>query len=98
MTRTWLAMLFCCLGTGSASVGSPGSLLGTLDDARIEDLTVAATASEVFDVGGEARLRTSPWCTWALWGVLLGALTLLGWMVRRLVRQLGASGPSAGGR
>lgn len=78
---------------GSASVDSPGPLLGTLDDSRIADVTVAATASEVFDVGGEARLRTAPWRTWVLWGVLLAALVLLGWMVRRLVRQLGAVPP-----
>jgi hypothetical protein len=83
---------------GSATGGVDQPLLGTLDDDRLEGLTVAAKASEMFELGGSARLATSPWRTWLLWGVLLAALLLLGWMVRRLVRQLGTPGPSAGGR
>ena len=82
---------------GSATVGAAGSLLGTLDDGKLEGMRVPATASEVFDLGGTARLRTSPWRTWVLWGVLVGALVLLGWMVRRLVRQLGPGTPGSPG-
>jgi len=82
---------------GSATVGAAGSLLGTLDDDKLEGMRVPATASEVFDLGGTARLRTSPWRTWVLWGVLVGALVLLGWMVRRLVRQLGPGTPGSPG-
>jgi hypothetical protein len=81
---------------GSASVGSPGALLATLDEAKLDDMRVSATAAEIFDLGGTGRLRTSPWRTWVLWGVLGGALVLLGWMVRRLLRQLGgAAGPDS---
>jgi len=53
---------------GSAAVGSPGSLLATLDEAKLDGMRVPATASEVFDLGGTARLRTSPWRIWVLWG------------------------------
>lgn len=82
---------------GSASSSSATRpFLGTLEEKKLEGLTVAATASEVFTLGGEGRRSTSPWRAWLLWGVLLGGLTLLGWMVLRLVRQLGTttSGPS----
>lgn len=82
---------------GSATVGAAGSLLGTLDDGKLEGMRVPATASEVFDLGGTARLQASPWRTWVLWGVLVGALVLLGWMVRRLVRQLGPGTPGSPG-
>jgi len=82
---------------GSAAVGSPGSVLATLDEAKLDGMRVPATASEVFDLGGTARLRTSPWRTWVLWGVLVGALVLLGWMVRRLVRQVGPGTPGSPG-
>jgi hypothetical protein len=68
-------------------------LLATLDDGRLNGLEVPAKASEVFPLGGTARLRASRWRTWALWGVLAGALALLGWMVRRLLRQLGMGTP-----
>lgn len=73
---------------GSAAVGSPASLLATLDDAKLDGMKVTASASEVFDLGGAQRLRASPWRTWVLWGVLLGGLALLAWMVRRLAGRL----------
>ena len=75
---------------GSASSNANRPLLGTLEDGKLDGMIGSATATEVFDLGGPARLHASPWRTWVLWGVLLGGLALLGWMVRRLVRQLGS--------
>jgi hypothetical protein len=78
---------------GRASAGNGRPLLGTLDEAALRGLTVPATPGEVFPLGGPGRLTPSSWRTWVLWGVLAGALLLLGWMVRRLLRQLGAGPP-----
>jgi hypothetical protein len=75
---------------GSASSNANRPLLGTLEDGKLDGMIGSATGTEVFDLGGPARLHASPWRTWVLWGVLLGGLALLGWMVRRLVRQLGS--------
>jgi hypothetical protein len=84
---------------GSASVGSPASLLATLDDAKLEGMKVTATASDSFDLGGTGRLHAARWRTWMLWAVLASGLVLLGWMVRRLVRQLGEpTGPGGADR
>jgi hypothetical protein len=81
---------------GSASAGSGRPLLGTLDADPLGGMTVQATAGEAFALGGAGRLKAPSWRTWVLWGVLAGALLLLGWMVRRLLRQLEA-GPGRQG-
>jgi hypothetical protein len=52
-------------------------------------MKVTATASDSFDLGGTGRLHAARWRTWLRWAVLASGLVLLGWMVRRLVRQLG---------
>lgn len=73
---------------GSASSNATRPLLATLEEEKLAGLTVSANATEVFDLGGTGRLHASPWRTWLLWGVLLGGLALLAWMVRRLAGRL----------
>jgi len=50
--------------------------------------------SQLSTLGGEGRLQPSAKLSWkrmTLWAVLLSGVALLGWMVRRLFRQIGES-------
>ena len=75
-------------------------LLGDIDVEQQEALIKPAKVIDVVTLGGEDKLKAPPvpmsWRRWMLWAVMLGGVALLGWMVRRLIRQLGQARPSGG--
>jgi len=85
------------LAFGSATVEAPAqpvdALLKQIDRERQSALIRPARLGQQTPLGGEQRLQPPPpplpWKQWLLWTVLVLGVGLLGWMVRRLMRQMG---------
>ena len=87
---------------GSATVEPPGpasdrllAVVERLSGAKgveTRELVSLARPSEIFALGGPARLQPGPpplaWRTWILWGILCAGVALLAWMVWQLARRM----------
>ena len=88
------------VGFGSATVTAAArpveALLGSIDEDQEKGLIISAEPSQVFTLGGEAKLEPPaapfPWRTLLLWIVLLAGVAMLAWMVRGLFLQMGTPG------
>ena len=88
------------LAFGSAAIGRStqpvDALLRLIDKKQESALIQSARVSQRIVLGGEGRLKPPPpplpWKQWLLWAVLVLGVAFLGWMVRRLMRQLGEGG------
>jgi hypothetical protein len=92
------------LAYGSAGMDPPtqsvDALLRAIDDRQRDGFIKEARVGDQVELGGPARLVPPPpplpWKRWVLWGVLVGSVGLLGWMARRLYRQMNAPRPASG--
>lgn len=92
------------LAFGSAVVGPPDqsvdALLRAIDDRHQTGLIAEARIGSSIELGGPDRLLPPPlpfpWTRWVLWGVLIGSVGLLGWMARRLYREMNPPGAAPG--
>jgi hypothetical protein len=92
------------LAYGSAGMDPPtqsvDALLRAIDDRQRDGFIKEARVGDQVELGGPVRLVPPPpplpWKRWVLWGVLVGSVGLLGWMARRLYRQMNAPRPASG--
>ncbi|WP_428606414.1 DUF3999 domain-containing protein [Sedimenticola sp.] len=79
-------------GSGSAVMDRPGSLLqGFSETQRRQWVSERIRVGQPFELAGTAALtpqRIYDWKQWSLWGVLILATLLLGWMAWMTLRQM----------
>ncbi len=91
------------LAYGSALAGLPsaGSLLGDFNALeRGQLVSEQISAGQPFELAGSAALeirQVYDWKQWSLWGVLILATLLLGWMAWSTLRQMNRKGSASDG-